>query len=152
MTKYILLYNYFGDEEEYNNLKVLEWLIPDLKVRPFQIIRREKESGKSIWIPEEKYLMAWTIWNYEDLMGYVETGDDCYYETIERGLEWYKIHAEDDIYVWFDDGQPQKEVDIERLYQQYIDAMKLLEEMQDKMSFDEFGKYIDILENNGIKI
>lgn len=152
MTKYILLYNYFGDEEECNLLRVLQELMPDVEVRPFQIIGREIESGKSIWVPEEKYLMAWTIWNYYDLIEYIHTGDGCRYETIEKGLEWFESRRNNELFVWRKDDKDEKQITLEKLYKQYTDAMKLLEEIQDKMTFDEFGRYLDILENNGIEI
>lgn len=152
MTKYILLYNYFGDEEERNLLRALQELMPDVEVRPFQIISREIESGKSIWVPEEKYLMAWTIWNCYDLIEYMHTGDDSTYETIENGLGWFESHRNDELFVWRKDNKDEKQITLEKLYKQYTDAMKLLEEIQDKMSLNEFSKYIDILENNGIEI
>lgn len=152
MTKYILLYNYWDDGDERDLLRVLQELMPDVEVRPFQIIGREIESGKSIWVPEEKYLMAWTIWNYYDLIEYMHTGDDNRHSTIEEGLEWFESHRNDELFVWYKDGKDEKQITLEKLYKQYTDAMKLLEEIQDKMSLDEFSKYIDILENNGIEI
>ncbi len=151
MTKYILLYNYFGGEYDRDNLRVLKLLIPDLAIKPFQIVDGEIESGKSIWIPEDKYLIAWTIWNYEDLMDHMRTGNPEY-TTVESGIEWFEIRRNNDLYVWIDGVPEVNPVDIKRLYKQYVDAMQLLEEMRDKMTFDEFGTYIDILENNGIAI
>ena len=38
MTKYILLYNYWDDEKERDLLRVLQELMPDIEVKPFQII------------------------------------------------------------------------------------------------------------------
>jgi hypothetical protein len=150
--KYILLYNYWGDEDERDLLRVLQELMPDIEVRPFQIIGREIVSGKSIWVPEEKYLMAWTIWHYYGLTEYIHTDDDYRYETIEDGLKWFESHRNDELFVWHKDGKDEKQIILEKLYKQYTDAMKLLEMVQDKMSFDEFSKYVDILENNGIEI
>lgn len=153
MNKYIFLYNHFNDEEDTNNLRMLKLLMPDVVVKPFHIIKGEIESGKSIWVPEEKYLMAWTIYNYDDLMEYMRTGHDDLYATIESGLDWYETHRNNDLYVWYKDSDSsEKEDKLKQLYGQYTKAMQLLEKIQDKMSLDEFGEYIDILENNGIKL
>ena len=153
MTKYIFLYNYWGDtQDERDSFRMSKYLIPDMVVKPFQIIGREIEEGQSIWIPEAQYLIAWTIWNHNDLMEYMRTGDDDTYTLAEDGVEWYNMHKHDELYVWFKDDTSNDEDNLKRLYEQYIKAMKLLEVVQDKMTLDEFGEYVDILENNGIQI
>ncbi len=150
MTKYIFLYNYLEGEYDRKILERIKKLIPEIVVKPFAIIGGEIISGKSIWVPEHKYLIAWTLWNYDDLIkGIQEEGD---YPTVDEGLEWYENHRNKDIYVWMNHDSEGSEADFKKMYRLYIKAMQLLEELQDKMTFEEFSKYMDILEYDDVEM
>jgi hypothetical protein len=89
MTKYLMLYNidtenYLHEEEMVN--KILK-AIPEAKIIDKSYMCGEEiNEGRSLWIPEEKFLIAWTIANYQELLGieFYDHDDDT---TSDNGLE-----------------------------------------------------------------
>lgn len=99
--KYIFLYNIDSqpDDFELSMVANLKRVMPELIIRPFSIIKGKRCNGASIWVPQEKYLMAWTICNYNLLLG-LPFADNNLKVTLDDGLEWYNRHISNDIYIW----------------------------------------------------
>lgn len=99
-TKYMFLYNIdedyiCSDEVMVNKLKIA---IPETKVLNFSLCKKDfdseeifQEPGKSIWVPADKYLIAWTICNYEYLLSISFTESDGNM-SVDDGLEWWNMH------------------------------------------------------------
>ncbi len=70
--KYIMLYNVeLESEYDYQKTKEITTAIPQAIIQPFCIYRGEIHGGvdyNSIWIPEDTFLIAWTMFNYELLL------------------------------------------------------------------------------------
>lgn len=91
-VKYILLYNLGEDNiaDERNKNKVLK-AIPEAKIIPEQVMMGKSHEGDSLWIPEDKFLIGWTIFNYEGLLRI--TFDDWESEVVaDDGVEWFERH------------------------------------------------------------
>jgi hypothetical protein len=107
--KYVFLYNLFDDDldDELNYFE--KQMVEDIKkVIPEALILDESRftypqeakkygfkdeitEGKSIWIPEDKYMIAWVIANYDNLMR-----NDM---TLEEGFEWFETHRNNPFFV-----------------------------------------------------
>lgn len=98
MKKYIFLFNV--DDEDENIIETLKKIVPELKIKPFAIMHHKICEGNSIWVPEDKYLLAWFAYSYA--YSYKLILNRLQIEGIngiEEGIKWYNRHVNDDLYV-----------------------------------------------------
>jgi hypothetical protein len=106
--KYVFLYNLIGEDYEYEDLLVekIYRVVPEMKILDecrynVEINGSRIGEGRSIWVPEDKYLIAWTVANYEDLLGInlLNFNHQEYKITADDGVEWFENHRNDDFYI-----------------------------------------------------
>jgi len=102
MKKYIFLFNIDEDIEdvskEYED--AAKFLGDECAIVDYTLYDREhpkKYSGKSIWVTEDYYLLAWSLVNYE----YLRTNQEEGYEhefKLDRAIKWLDMHLDNPIY------------------------------------------------------
>lgn len=103
-TKYVFLYNIYPIEythDEVNKNKILKAIPETIVLNEQRVMGKiiNEGDGESIWIPEEKYLIGWTLANYEDLLDISFIGNLGYEVTSDCGVEWFNEHKDDEFYV-----------------------------------------------------
>lgn len=102
MQKYIFLYNINTDYESYDEIiknKILKAIPEAVILKGNYMMNKVFPEGESIWVPEEKYLIAWTIVNYKELL------DISFINNLEGevnsddGVKWFNMHKDDEFYV-----------------------------------------------------
>lgn len=106
--KYVFLYNLIGEDYEYEDFLVekIYRVVPEMKILDecrynVEINGSRIGESRSIWVPEDKYLIAWTVANYEDLLGInlLNFNHQEYKITADDGVEWFENHRNDDFYI-----------------------------------------------------
>lgn len=102
--KYIMLYNLDDDLYSMQMVNKIQKAIPTAKILNFSLFQEGTEidhDGKSIWIPEQYYMIALTIVNYEDLLdiGFYDWEPET---TIDDLVEWFEMHKNNDNYIKYD--------------------------------------------------
>jgi hypothetical protein len=99
----MFLYN-LDTEDLYNEILVnkITKVIPETKVLDISLYNDGKDvvNGFSIWVPEDKYMIALTIANYEELLGITFMNEEP--DVISDYLiEWFNDHNKEQ-YIKYD--------------------------------------------------
>ncbi len=115
MKKYVFMYNIDEEsleQEEFKNKlnkAGVDFYFEDSNVVPRvdsnsldNLIYKKVSGGSSLWVSEEHYLIAFTILNYENLLGFVWY-DNFEGLDVEYCLGWYDKHKDNELFVKYFD-------------------------------------------------
>lgn len=97
MKKYVFLYNVDEGELETDVMtNKLDVANVDFVVLNYSISEHKIDyEGNSLWILEDEYLIAWTILNYEELLG-IQFYDMELITEAREGIKWFNRHKDID--------------------------------------------------------
>lgn len=105
MKKYILLFNIDEELEATSNeySDVVKFIGNDncvfehYQMYHFDGEELKKYEGRSIWVTQEYYILAWCLANYEFLRECQEEGYEDDFK-LDRANKWLEMHLENQIY------------------------------------------------------
>ena len=79
-------------------------VIPSTKILDFSLFQKGNEidyNNRSIWIPEQYYMIALTIANYEDLLniGFYDWEPET---KVDDLVKWFEMHKNNEKYIKYD--------------------------------------------------
>lgn len=98
MKKYIFMYNIDNDYISDEMIRKLGKANVDYSVEDYGLVEnKEIDHWDSLWIEEKHYLIAWTLINYNDILGY-HLWEDSIDHIAQDGLNWLEKHKENVLY------------------------------------------------------